>query len=175
MPRAARLAAVALAVAAVVLTTADQPSGGWRCCRGIESCDAWTAESCAAVEGCTTQATCTTNCGSHGDAGAGAGGGGGLWCRTEPCDSKGDNCASSLFDENLRLPVRPPRQTADQARAMHAIQERAVRDSAAARAWVLSYFGSAKVRQNLDASLQQHSDEELLVRNTPPLCAILYN
>ena len=164
MPRAARLAAAALAAAAV-LTTADQPSGGWRCCRGIESCDDWTAESCAAVEGCTTQATCTTNCGSQG-------GGGGLWCRTEPCDSKGDNCASSLFDENLRLPVRPPRQTADQARAMHAIQERAVRDSAAARAWVLSYFGSAKVRQNLDASLQQHSDEELLVRNTPPLRAI---
>eukprot|EP01044_Picomonas_judraskeda_P035289 COSAG03_NODE_15023_length_443_cov_1.441860_1_plen_101_part_10 len=45
---------------------------------------------------------------------------------------------------------------------MEKIQSRAVRDSAAARGWVLSYFGSAKFRQNLDASLQHHSNEELL-------------
>ena len=133
--------------------------GSWRCCWDITSCDSWSEASCTPVAGCTTQATCTAGCargnGTRADTA-------GLWCRTAPCDSKGRNCASSVFDDNLRLPVRPPQQTTDQARAMQEIQSRAVRDSAAARAWVLSYFGSAKFRQNLDASLQHYSNEELL-------------
>ena len=58
--------------------------------------------------------------------------------------------------------MRPPQQTPDQAEAMRIVRERAVKDSAEARPWVLQYFDSHWFRQNLDPSLQHYSAEQLL-------------
>ena len=62
----------------------------------------------------------------------------------------------------LRQRFRPPRYTTVQKTAIERIAANAVRDSAAAKAWALSYMNSSAVRGRLDASLQHYSDDQLL-------------
>lgn len=62
----------------------------------------------------------------------------------------------------LRQRFRPPRYTTVQKTAMERIAANAVRDSAAAKGWALSYMNSSAVRGRLDASLQHYSDDQLL-------------
>ena len=139
-----------------------QPGGGgYTCCWGVQSCDDTesTARVCDGQDSgppnvqpgtCNQQALCEYNWCNGGGGSTGPG----HWCPTGQ--------SNGMFDENLRLPVRPPPQTPDQAEAMRIVRERAVKDSAEARPWVLQYFDSHWFRQNLDPSLQHYSAEQLL-------------
>ena len=142
--------------------TRGQPGGGgYTCCWGVQSCDDTesTARVCDGQDSgppnvqpgtCNQQALCEYNWCNGGGGSTGPG----HWCPTGQ--------SNGMFDENLRLPVRPPPQTPDQAEAMRIVRERAVKDSAEARPWVLEYFDSHWFRQNLDPSLQHYSAEQLL-------------
>eukprot|EP01052_Picozoa_sp_SAG31_P050286 SAG31_NODE_11406_length_1034_cov_1.519786_2_plen_170_part_00 len=72
------------------------------------------------------------------------------------------SCARvSAHDPPLRQDYRPPRQTEAQATAFRALAQAAVKQSAAARPWVVDYMGSDIVRSNLDPSLQRYSNTQL--------------
>lgn len=163
-PPAARARLSRLLLSAAALSAAVPTGGGlaelaefYQCCWNITSCDDEfsAAQNCAPVPGCGTASGCTNP--SSGCTAPTPG----QWCKTRPCDGKG-NCASSNFDRNLRQRLRPPRQTAAQASSMANVLARAVTDSAAARPWALAYMGSPNVRGHLHPSLQHFSDEELL-------------
>jgi len=66
----------------------------------------------------------------------------------------------SHFDDPLRQRFRPPQKTPAQAAAMEEIETKAVKQSAAAKPWLLAYLG--KVKSDLDPSLQSLSSEQLL-------------
>jgi Cys-rich protein (TIGR01571 family) len=176
-------AGIALAVLAVAAQAKQRPQqqppqggpadGDWRCCWGIDSCAEFSAASCPpllpappairpgppapapAASRCATQRQCTGACSSKLNRT--------LWCRQATvCEGNSATCPPSASDGALRQPIRPPRQTAAQAAAMRKIEAQAVKASAAAEPWVLSYFSSETVRSVLHPSLQNYSSKELL-------------